>query len=252
MATQRDIDVFFGAEYEPPRDLALEALSQIQALDAEPVAAEFRERWLGGEVLPAGHGGVWRDKADAKALRALGKAAESLRAVFGWTERQASDYLLCGTPPNLELIKVLVGRREPGEPGNPAASLFTNTIILECRPTATKAEVAEAYEQMRRLFLTRAGVEPGERNRKTSAPRTRDLAVLGYRIWRGDFESWQDAYWAYELEHPEDAGEYRSSSGAVWTKTFRRDVRNAYERVTGLDLVFRPGMADEGGEPGNE
>jgi hypothetical protein len=239
----------------PRSDVALEALAAIQALDAEPVAVAFRDQWLAGRELfgSIGHAVQWKQGASREALDSLAKSVEHLTTRYHWSPESAEAFILRGETPDLPLVTTGVRRAAPSDPGNPAMSVFTDEIVLRCRPQATMKEVAHAYEQLRRVCVRSAGIEPGIRNRPTTSERTRDLAVLGYRIWRGDFEDWHDAFRAYEAEHPDDATEYRvKSTDKVWIKTFRRDTRAAYERVTGCYLDWRPGLiADtttEGGD----
>jgi len=240
-----DAELFFGDPWPKPReDLALHALAEIQALDAAPLARRFRDDWLEGQTVRLSDVRQWAPTGAAVA--ALTDQVGHLTERYAWTRDQAKEYLLAGRTPRLALFETAILRQPPGEAGNPAASAFTNRIVLTVRPQATKQEVADAYDQLRRLLLQQEGVEVGERNRATSSPRTRDLAVLGYRIRRGDFESWPDAFAAYELAHPDDAAAYHSrTNGKVRVKTFRRDTYNAYERVTGCQLTWHPGLKRE-------
>ena len=244
-ADQIDIELFMGDPWPKPReDLALQALAEIQALDAAPSAQRFRDDWLDGRQLPATEVMTWSGGTAADS--ALAVLAGGMADHYGWSDDHARAFILADCAPHLALFETGVLRHPPGEPGNPAASTFTNKVVLVVRPQATKQEVADAYDQLRRVLLVQEGVEVGERNRATSSPRTRDLAVLGYRIWRGDFETWHSAFVAYETDHPEDAAAYRSrTSGKVGVKTFRRDVYNAYLRVTGCPLTWQPGLRRE-------
>ena len=252
-ADQIDIELFFGNPFvPPPSDLALEALARMQAMDAEPLAQRFRDKWLDGQRITSyGEQVDWLESREGEAaIGDLEALVEDLAVRYAWERADAKVFILRGEAPTLPLWRVSALRREPSDKTNPATSTWTNEIVLRVRPQATKRQVGEAYEALRRVMLIDNGMEPGERNRSTSAPRTRDLAVLGYRIWRGDFPTWRAAFEAYRDEHPGDASLYVSpSTGRPQLKTFTRDTKNAYQRVTGLDLIPKAGMAQaEGGE----
>lgn len=246
-ADQVDIDLLLSSKgHTPqPRDLALEALAQIQAMDAAPQAAAFRQEWMHGRPVKHWTTRVhWRGSREAHA--ALTELADSFAARYAWTHNQADAFILSDIHPVLLPYSVSVERQAPADRDNPATSAWTNEIVIRVRPQVTKKQVADAYEAQRRVILEAQGVEPGERNRATTVERTRDLAVLGYRVWRGDFSKWREAFDTYAVEHPEDADLYVSPrTGRVQVKTFRRDLRNAYARVTGLDLYLRDTSEDE-------
>jgi hypothetical protein len=314
-------------------DLSLEALARIQALDAEPLAQAFRDKWLDGVTFtseeeaiawmqsvagptrpnelvfrirlsaqesraemerwigksPGDQGTMQREWAErtldehrgalisdyklapvkptieyrevdsprgyehafwaepGTALADLAELMALLENKYRWDARQAIRYVLGGGEPVIPLLAVST-RSELRlgaalDRGCHASSPYLSEIILRCRPQATKKQVAEAYDEARRTLLTDALIEPGERNRATTSERTRDLAVLAFRIHRGDFTDWHDAFTTYRAQTPQDAREYVSTtSGKPRMGTFRRDTRNAYRRVTGHELIFRPGL----------
>ena len=320
-----------------PSDLALEALATIQALDAEPVAQAFRDRWLAGAKFADEAGAIawmqsvagaplplevvfripvsndearqsaqaeigksgdertalresWardllRDHADVlvssyvlapvpetirfvevdsadgqahqfwadegTALADLAASVEQLVKTYRWDEQQAMRFVL-GAENQIAIPACSVQVRRERRRGavrdrTPAASPYLSEIVLRCRPQVTKKQVADAYDQARRSLLLESGIEPGERNRGTTSARTRDLAILAFRIHLGTFASWRAAFDGYALESPSDASEYQPKyGGPVRIGTFRRDVRNAYERVTGWELVWRPDLREPG------
>jgi hypothetical protein len=320
-----------------PSDLALEALATIQALDAEPVAQAFRDKWLDGAKFSDEAAAVaWmqsvagapfplevvfripvsNDEARQRAQAEIGKSNEERAALreswardllreheaalvsrymltpvpetirfaeaesaggevhqfwadertaladlattvqglvktYRWDEQQAMRFVL-GAANQIAIPAMRVQVRSELRIGatrdrTPAASPYLSEIVLRCRPQVTKKQVADAYDQARRSLLLESGIEPGERNRATTSERTRDLAVLAFRIHLDTFASWRAAFDAYALESPGDASEYQPKyGGPVRIGTFRRDVRNAYERVTGWELVWRPDLREPG------
>lgn len=184
------------------------------------------------------------------ALADLAATVAVLAKTYRWDSRDALRFVLGGVKPVIPVMRVQV-RQETrlgrAKDRTPAASPYLSEIVLRCRPQVTKKQVADAYDQARRSLLLETGIEPGERNRATTSERTRDLAVLAFRIHLGTFASWRAAFDAYALESPGDASEYQPKyGGPVRIGTFRRDVRNAYERVTGWELVWRPDLREPG------
>ena len=228
-ADQLDIALFFGGSdvwMEPRKDLALQALATVSTRRRAP-----------GEVVPGG-----MDRGRAAPRLSPGRPVEGQGLSRGERSPEpgtcrawqavsvdpatGGGVRARGEAPQLPLFTAAVVRAEPGDSDNPAASTYTNEIVLRCRPQATKKEVAEAYDRLRRTILQASGIEAGERNRLTSSPRTRTCRSR-LPDPREDFETWLEAFAAYEAEHPEDAAEYRvKSSGKVWRKSFRRDTRN--------------------------
>lgn len=242
-ADQVDINLFFGADPSEPReDLALVALATIQAMDAQAIAIEYREAFLAGGLLAnmrAVEG--WKEGASAQALARLASLVEVLVSRYRWPKKAAEAFVLRGQTPRLRLYErdVLRTFSDAMPSGNPATSPMTDEIVLRVRPQATKEEVAEAYDEVRRQMYYKTG----KRKRPIGLPRTRDLAVLGYRIWRGDFESWRAAFASYAAENPADASTFCApGTDTVDMSLFRRTTRTAYKTVTGCTLDFRPGV----------
>ncbi|NTU70252.1 MAG: hypothetical protein HGB10_00280 [Coriobacteriia bacterium] len=224
-ADQVDINIFFGElpKLTDREDLGLQALGEMRRLDAMQFVDEHSE--LNDEQL-----------------------AERLAERYGWTIGDAANFVVSNTIPRTDLIR---GRfhRDAGSAndGNPATAKILDTIILYVRPQATKEEVANAFDEFRRAAYASSTFE---RRRPLAMKRSKDLAVLGYRIWRGEFDTWSSAFEAYQDEHPTDAVAFFDfSTNTVKMPDFRRATKNAYNTVTGCTLDFRPGMKTrKGGE----
>lgn len=214
---QVDINLLLMDPLRPREDLALTAFATIQAMDAE--------RWIAhvDDATP-------------------GEIEATLMERYSWTADAARQFLVDHKPPQLSLFEKVGALRTWGsdlDNRNPATSQIADMIVMHIRPQATKEEVGEAYDHVRRQMYQRAF----KRKRPIGLERTRDLAVLGYRIWRGDFETWRGALATYTAEHPNDAATFADIG------EFRRATRKAYNTVTGCTLDFRPGMkARKGGE----
>lgn len=189
--------------------------------------------------------------APHSAMHALARLVCGLGHAFGreWIDGGAM-YVLSDVLPVLEAVSyVWVGSRQEGGLRN-ASGPLSGELVLLLRPQATLADVNDEYRRAQRKV---AG--PRARTRPIGEPRTRDLAVLGARVALGDFTSWPAAMDAYNAEHSDPLGgddneldvHYRDPSDPVKQGLFRRDVRAAYRRVTGMDVDFRPGKG--GGLP---
>lgn len=297
------------------RDLGLEALARIQAMEAEVLADEFREEWLEGERLESWSEAVtwirsmavaeapstlqptfevprlpaitsadhsdpqrrrqWLDEwLDANpetsprilmhegpqyavfellsedgalidrqyiqpesALESLQGLCEKLSDLYGWSRHQGQMFILLGTIPVLEPIRVQIRTtRQLGTASRLAAGPNSTEIVLTVRPQATQQSVANAYEAARTEMLTGIFELPaGLRNKPITSTRTRDLAILGGRIVRGDFKTWDEARASYMHEFPEEEFHYAENMGR-----FRRDCKAAFLKVTGLKLDWQP------------
>jgi len=193
----------------------------------------------------------WADEGTA--LADLAATVAQLVKTYRWDEQPALRFVMGGAN-QIVIPAMRVQVRSELRIGatrdrTPAASPYLSEIVLRCRPQVTKKQVADAYDQARRSLLLESGIEPGERNRATTSARTRDLAILAFRIHLGTFASWRAAFDGYALESPGDASQYQPKyGGPVRIGTFRRDVRNAYERVTGWELVWRPNLREPGSD----
>lgn len=297
------------------RDLGLEALAAIQAMEAEALANEYRVAWLEGQRLKSWSAAVkwirsmavaeapstlqlkfevprlpaitsadhsdpqrrrqwlneWLDANPEASPRILmhggpgyamfdllsedgvlidrqyirpGSALESLQGLcdklsdlYGWSRHQCQMFILLGTIPVLEPIRVQIRTtRQVGSAARLAAGPNSTEIILTVRPQATQQSVANAYEAGRTEMLTGLFELPaGLRNKPITSTRTRDLAILSGRIVRGDFKTWDEARAAYMGEFPEEEFTYAENMGR-----FRRDCKVAFLKVTGLKLDWQP------------
>jgi len=244
-------------------DLALAALAAIQAAEIEDAANEFRDVWMEGEVLPdwptaviwlrsqrppepevgkpfdlevfyvLDEDGTPIDKIFADSTSVFGdldrvcrRSAES----YAWSNIETQQFVLLGRIPELKAVranttyKVLLGAVL-----TPGRSPWAAEVILTCRPQATKEEVAECYQAARIEMLEGAlGRRLGARNRAITEPRTRDLAVLGARVWSGEFASLESVFEAHLEEYPTETN--------LPMKTFKRDLKWSFMRVTGYPL----------------
>lgn len=292
-------------------DLGLEALAQIQALEARPAADAFRVRWLGGEPLPdgsaahewlkrqmiaelpdtgirdtdvlqsgpyiaavkfgtrgqiesqrvawyfrwernirdsdtsAGIAGVGisyepvLDPPEGTALHELGQLAADFSRDFGqeWLS-QTVPFVLLGTVPVLQAVAVDSGGLSRRKGTGPVLSspMRSPEVLLRCRVQATNADVSGAYQTAQRRLLSGIGIGARERTRPVTSPRTRDLAVFGAHVALGEYASWGAAMLAYSKAYPDD----ETYTGPGDHGRFRRDVRRAYQTVTGFDLTWTP------------
>jgi hypothetical protein len=217
-------------------------------------------------------GGIWQASSEVgdevgtyrtssnSAMRALGNIVCALGESFGreWMADGAL-FVLSDRLPVLRAASYL-GLRKQQEGGlRNVSGPLSEEMIIFVRPQATIADVGDEYQRALRR-LTGAPSESRERNKPVGSPRVRDLAVLGARIARGEFASWPAAMANYNLEHnaAADQGDneyddsYRISSSdreddPSKIRRFRKDVREAYRRVTGLTIDWQP--ARRGGLP---
>lgn len=258
------------------QDLGLQALAEIQAREAQPIAQVFRNKWLDGgyfedtegadawlrtlidgDQTTAGrvqlwyrppfaadgrlwtsNGGSWSSDEHA-VLRDLADTALALSSAFGWEwYEQTSDYVLANLTPCLQLVRADILDLEY-EGTAPLVSGSIPGIQLTIRPQATMADVTLAYREALGFLYGRRKLGPRERIRAMSSERTRDLAVIGGRIALGDFASWADALETYRKEHPTDSTYHRPHEPPD-KGLFRRDVRRSYAQATGQSLDFQP------------
>lgn len=247
------------------RDLALAALAEIQAMEAADAASKFRDTWMDGEMLPdwptatlwlqsqrppepevtgetnetlrpfyvLGEDGTPIDKMFVEATSLfgeLGRVCDQLAHVYAWTTIEVQQFVLIGRTPELKSVRAegtcttLLGAAL-----TPGRSPWAAEIVLTCRPQATKDEVADCYQAARSKMLEGVlGERPGARNRAITQPRTRDLAVLGARVWHGEFSSLEGVFEAHLEKHPAEKN--------LPMKTFKRDLKWSFKRVTGYPL----------------
>jgi hypothetical protein len=169
-------------------------------------------------------------------LEALVNLGKSLCSRYRWKLHHAHMFILLDTTPVLDPIRVQVRARVGLGTQAYRAGAFSCEITLHVRPQATQQAVANAYEEARRsTFEGTFGIAAGERIRPITSPSTAALAILGGRIARGDFASWDEARAAYA----ESSGETKYL-GVDAMGQFRRDTRAAFKKVTGLTLDFQP------------
>jgi hypothetical protein len=195
----------------------------------------------------------WDPQGGTEATNDLATLAVGWVQRYGWTSPAAVAFGLADVEP--EIVAVKWDREHsvmpcPGAPGNPSFEIiapFNERIILTCRPQATLAEVARAYQEAQRSLRLEAMV-PRERTRPMTSPRRVDLAVIGGRICSGEFESWTAAWDAYGDEHEASTENPDPTYKEPHTKgRFRKDVRDSFKQTTGLDLDFQPNR--QGGPP---
>ncbi len=254
-------------------DLGLSALAKIQALEASPRAVDFRREWLGGETLAdSGAATGWlRDKLHSDADRfivspyvadpvswscyatdmrannvtpaedssvwALGVAVRKLALAFGreWLE-QGPAYMLADVVPTLEPVRTAYEGCGDVEGLPRVSGPSSYQVVLTIRPQATIADVTSAYQ----ASLNRLPMAPRERAKPMSSPRMAELAVIGARAYLLEFNSWQEARAVYNSENTMETAYVDGDKQGQ----FRRDVRLAYKRVTGLDLDWKPRGGD--------
>jgi len=251
--------------FSVPSDPALDALSEILAVEVEasPLVVGFRQRVLGGARVPPeevnavlwrlGHGkrpprlirmplgscpptrarvNPWDALADA-AHYADGDLAvdghehdflaclvDVLMDLYGWPRRdEVMTFVLSGKPPHLQPAYGIYQRRAPFK--NTSVHLVVNVQMEPHRLMAMYAE------------MRRTGMPPGTRIRSPGAAASR-LAVFIAR--HNDGRTWQDALVAWNAEGGRQYTDVRS---------FSREARKAYQRVTGDELIWGRSQAKE-------
>ena len=254
---------------------ALTALSAIMALEAEshPLVVAFRESVLDGALLPPDRYGPWLSEHDVAAatrpsmlsggllslparespwdarvdaeryasgdLPARGHEGDylacvidALRDTYGWSEwSHVARFVLCGETPRLFAG---IARMIPRERFFPK----TASVVLIVNPQMEPRRLMDLYAEMRRFY-----VPPNTRIRPPGAAASR-LAVFVAR--HNDGSTWQDVWAAWNAENDRQYADVRS---------FARDARKAYARVTGEGIEWRAGKDDgssrESGRPVN-
>lgn len=233
-----------------------------------------RKRWRD-------QGGIWRASTGAgeevgqyptdkgSAMRELGSLVCAFGEAFGreWLADGAL-FVLADRLPRLKAASFL-GKRNRQEGGlRNVSGPLSEELVLFVRPQATLADVTAEYQRAQRRL---AGLPPSvrERIKPIGSPRVRDLAVLGARIARGEFANWATAMACYNAEHSAETNADNNEYDDAYRKSktdrtddpskirrFRKDVREAYLRVTGLSIDWQPArrgglpeaVADIGGE----
>ena len=193
-------------------------------------------RW---RSIDAEHRAAVHETPSDSPMRALGLLVCMMAESFGreWAE-QGHLFVLTGEIPTLRPV-VAVSLRSTKPRLRTLSGPLSEEIALFMRPQATTADVTVAYQAAQRRLYEVLDLAPRERIKPMQSQRMRDLAVFGARVLREEFPTWQDARAAFLAEYPDEPS-YRDGSTQG---TFRRDVRTAYKRVTGLELDFRPTKA---------
>jgi hypothetical protein len=160
----------------------------------------------------------------------LTRVCDGLARAYAWSTIEAQQFVLIGRIPELKSVRAEgTYTAMLGTALTPGRSPWAATIVLTCRPQATKEEVADCYQAARSKMLEGAlGERLGARNRALTEPRTRDLAVLGARVWHGEFASLEAVFEAHLEDYPTDIN--------LPMKTFKRDLKWSFKRVTGYAL----------------
>ncbi len=244
-------------------------------MEAADAACEFRNEWLDGEVLPdwpaatlwlrdqrppepevtgevnktlepfyvLDEEGTPIDKMFVEGTSVFGeltRVCERLAWAYAWTTIEVQQFVLLGRTPELKSVRA-EGTYTAllGVTPTPGRSPWAAEIVLTCRPQATMDEVAACYQAKRRQMLEGAlGEKLGARNRAITEERTRDLAVLGARVWHGEFSSLEGVFEAHLDKYPTEM--------SLSMKTFKRDLRWAFKRVTGYPLSLPRPKAKDG------
>jgi hypothetical protein len=264
-------------------NLGLVALARIQALEVRPEAEEFRAKWLTGQaldaddvvawlrrelgagpdedrfdVLPREVGYLWCGFPSAFAGTAEGQVAYDVeseplddlastalgwRERYGWTLWSALAFALADVDPVILAVEARLSRSLSTARYGVSGPL-SERITLVCRPQATRAEVATAYQEAQRHLLRSVTLAPRERTKPMTSPRRVDLAVVGGRIFLGEFGTWAEAMATYNIERPKEKAyredQYHGRTQQSAKGRFRRDVRDSFRQTTGLDLDFKP------------
>jgi hypothetical protein len=157
---------------------------------------------------------------DGGVLEQLRAVSKSLADLYGWTEPQATTFILTDAVPLLDEIRISARIRS-----QPAA----NRIVLEVDPNARPERVAQAYTEKRKELLA-------SRPRPLSE---KSLALARYlaeedatRPWRERLDGWNSAHpkWAYKPEN---------------VQNFHRDARAAQRRLLAGQLIIPNNLRKE-------
>ncbi len=204
----------------------MRAPTQLQDRDAVQIrdraATELQEA-VPGLLDIESHTVMLRREGDLARLKAVASGPSSR---FGWSEAQAVAFVLSGLIP---LVARGTGRVN-FKPDMPAA----NRITLEVSARITPKEVARFYGQIRSSgFLGLPAHRP-------SRPLTRERAELGvFAAKVNGGRSWRQAMDDWNKEHDGDGRSYED------IRTFVRDCRQAYERITGTALDWQGAKAQQ-------
>jgi len=242
-----------------PPTQALAALSEIMAKEAQrhPLVVAFRERVLKGEVTDPVQGlqrlggpedrlwnavwfggptGQWPPawaQSTILAAREDGYASppdddgvfllfviDAMRETYGWPDPlEIAGFIFSGEPPSLPAGTgyVRVHERFP---------MNTRRVCLEVSPQMKPQDLIARYDGLRR-----AGMRPRTRIRP---PEEKACRLASWIARHNDGRSWVDARKAWNAEAPK--GWRYDEPGA--DRSFPRDARSAYQKVTGEELTW--------------
>jgi hypothetical protein len=149
------------------------------------------------------------------ALRSLKDLAEPLANRYGWTEGQASTFVLTGSPPLLG-ARATVWQR--------SSWTAAGTIVLELPITTKPREVSGLYQRVS------AGAIDGRRRWRDLSAAHAELAVFAFG--HNDGRSWREVMEAWNQEH----GAQRQYEGV---RQFSKACREAFHAVTDENLEWR-------------
>lgn len=170
-----------------------------------------------------GAGGVM-DSVTVRAGGVLGQLrliAQGLAERYGWQEAQATGFVLTGVAPAPALGTVGLSL------GGVSAA---HRIRLEVSSRLSPKQVAKLYQEARQHFRSEQlfGL-PAETPRRALTAKHAELGVFAAQV--NDGRSWGDALAEWNQEH---------SELRYWDlRTFTRDCRQAFERITGEPLAWR-------------
>jgi len=144
-------------------------------------------------------------------LDSVRKVSEHLAQYYGWTEAEATLFVLTGRPPFISDCKVLIRTKALKAPCDSGWKI-TKTIVMEIDPILTPDQVAKTYEQERKKMLLWS---PRIQSQK-------HLALAEYvgldrkQTWRDKMKQWNKTFpqWSYQN-----------------ARNFQRDVQQATQRL---------------------
>lgn len=183
------------------------------------------------EGLGIDPGRVWMSDPKRSPLRRHPTLAKRIYSVaarlatrYGWNEREARDFVLFGG------ISLLGAEGPVGTAAGwrfeRGAHRLADRIVLAIHPSATR-------EQVQQLFAAALRGAPSIYRRRDVSPA--DAARAAFVAKVNDGRSWADALAAWNRSHRKLR---RKASEHAW-RTFSRDCRNAWRRVTGERLEWR-------------
>lgn len=153
-------------------------------------------------------------------LEQLRRLSVELEEMFGWTQAEATTYVVTGGVPYVPPMKIIGPEKLP-----PSRLL---RVVLEIDLALTPRQVADRYRRMRREWL-------GARLRALSP---KHLSLAGFIAQRPADELWPDRLRAWNRAHPPD-WKYKNEA------YFKRDSLVARQRLLASALTFGPEVEAE-------